>query len=147
MLFGGDALSTYLNDHLAGATAGVELAGRIAPDLQPEIDADRDTLLDVMDRLGAERDQLKAITAWSAEHARRLRPGWLMHDGLGRLEELEMMTLGVTGKLAMWEALRHALAEDPRLAGVDFDVLSARARSQLERLDRRRLDAAAGVLS
>jgi hypothetical protein len=142
MLLGGDALSTYLNDHLAGATAGVELAGRIAPDLQSEIDADRDTLLDVMDRLGAGQDQLKAIVAWGAEHARRVRPAWLLHDGLGRLEELEMLTLGVTGKRAMWEALRHTLAEDPRLAGIDFDVLVARARSQLERLERRRLDAA-----
>src|SRR6476659_412908 len=131
MQLGSDALTIYLNDHLAGATAGVELSGRIAPDLRPEIDADRDTLLDVMDRLGVGRDQLKAIAAWSAEHARRLRPGWLLHDGLGRLEELEIMTLGVTGKLAMWEALRHALAGDPRLAGVDLDVLSARARSQL----------------
>jgi hypothetical protein len=147
MLLGGDALSTYLNDHLAGATAGVELAGRIAPDLRPEIDQDRDTLLDIMDRLGAGRDQLKAIAAWGAEQARRARPGWLMYDGLGRLEELELLTLGVTGKLVMWEALRHALADDPRLAGVDLDVLAARARSQLERLDRRRLDAAATTLS
>jgi hypothetical protein len=147
MLLGGDALSTYLNDHLAGSSAGVELAGRIAPDLRPEIEADRATLLDVMDRLGAGRDQLKAAVARGAEYARRVRPGWLMHDGLGRLEELEMLTLGVTGKRAMWEALRHTLAEDPRLAGIDFDVLVARARSQLERLERRRLDAAAQALS
>jgi hypothetical protein len=146
MLLGGDALSTYLNDHLAGATAGVELAGRIAPDLQSEIDADRDTLLDVMDRLGAGQDQLKAIVAWGAEHARRVRPGWLLHSGLGRLEELEMLTLGVTGKLAMWEALRHTLAEDPRLAGIDLDELAARARSQLERLGQRRRAAAADAL-
>jgi hypothetical protein len=147
MLLDGDALSTYLNDHLAGSTAGVELAGRIAPDLRPEIAQDRETLLEVMERLDAGRDQLKAVAAWGAEHVRRLRPGWLLHSGLGRLEELEMLTLGVTGKLAMWEALRHALAGDPRLAGIDLEELADRARSQLERLEQRRRDAAAAVLS
>jgi hypothetical protein len=145
MLLKGDALATYLNDHLAGATAGVELAGRIAPDLQPEIAADRQTLLDVMDRLDAARDQIKAAAAWGAEHVRRLRPGWLLHSGLGRLEELELLALGVTGKLAMWEALAHALGDDPRLAGIDLAELADRARSQRERLEPRRRDAAAAL--
>ena len=147
MLFEGDALAIYLNDHLAGSTAGVELAGKIAPDLHPEIAEDRRTLVAVMDRLDVSRDQVKAVAAWGAEHARRLRPGWLLNSRLRRLEELEVLTLGVTGKLALWEALRHALAGDPRLAGLDFAALADRARSQLERLEPRRRDAAAAAFT
>lgn len=147
MLFDGDALAIYLNDHLAGSTAGVELAGRIAPDLQAEIAEDRRTLLEIMERLDVGRDQVKAIAAWGAEHARRLRPGWLLHSGLGRLEELELLALGVTGKLALWEALRDTLAGDPRLAGIDLGELADRARSQRERLEPRRRDAAAAAFT
>jgi len=61
----GELLAIYLNDHLAGATAGVELARRLRasneddPEFGPalaevcaEIEADRETLKTVMDRLG-----------------------------------------------------------------------------------------------
>jgi hypothetical protein len=156
ILRGGDALATYLNDHLAGSTAGLDLARRIA-DANPgteygevvgplagEIAEDRRALEDVMGRLGADRDELKLIAAWGAEQLRRLRPGWLLGEsGTGRLEELEMLGLGVTGKLALWEALQRTHAADPRLGGVDLQRLTDRARSQLERIEGLRLDAAA----
>jgi hypothetical protein len=155
--FGGDRLSTYLNDHLAGATAGVDLARRIARDnegnaygaevaeIAGEIAADRDALLEVLERLGVGRDQLRLLAAWGVEKARRVLPlPWLLdRHALGRLEEIESLILGVTGKLSLWISLSETRGSDPRLADVDFGELAGRARSQLERLGELRTQAAA----
>ena len=157
LLLGGDRLSTYLNDHLAGATAGVDLARRIARDnpgnaygaevaeIAGEIAEDRAALEEVMDRLGVGRDQLRLLAAWGVEKARRALPlPWLLdRHALGRLEELEALILGVTGKLSLWVSLGETRGGDPRVAGIDFGALADRARSQLERLGELRTQAAA----
>ena len=53
------------------------------------------------------------------------------------------LRVGTRGsKLALWQALRHTRAADPRLEGIDLDELIARARSQRRRLERLRLRAA-----
>jgi hypothetical protein len=69
----------------------------------------------------------------------RLKPG-------GRFEDLETLSLGVEGKLALWVALHRAYGDDPRLRGIDLDALSDRARSQRRRIEQQRLDAAEGAL-
>jgi hypothetical protein len=157
LLLNGDRLSTYLNDHLAGSTAGLDLARRIARDNQGnaygaavaeiagEIAADRDALLEVMERFGVGRDQLRLLAAWSVEKARRVLPlPWLLdRHALGRLEELEALILGVTGKLSLWVSLSETRSGDPRVADIDFGELADRARSQLERLGALRTQAAA----
>jgi len=157
LLPGGDRLATYLNDHLAGATAGLDLARRIARDnesndygaelaeIAGEIAADRDALQDVMDRLGVGRDHLRMLAGWGVEKARRVLPlPWLLdRRALGRLEEVEALILGVTGKLSLWVSLGETRGGDPRLADVDFGELADRARSQLERLGELRTQAAA----
>ena len=154
--FGEDRLSIYLNDHLGGATAGANLARRLADDdrssatgavlaaIADEIAQDRETLLDVMQRLSVGRDQVKAALGWGAEKASRLKfTGELLgHTALSRLEELEALALGVEGKLALWQALRHTHGSDPRLAGVDLEDLIDRARSQRRRLEQQRRNAA-----
>jgi hypothetical protein len=157
----GDPLAIYLNDHLAGATAGLELARRAASsnranaygpvldELAGEIAADRDALQDAMARLGVGRDRVKLLAAWGAEKAGRLKlnGSLLGYSPLSRLEELELLLLGVEGKLALWRSLRHTHAADPRLAGVDFDGLMARAQAQRRRLERLRLGAATDALA
>jgi hypothetical protein len=138
--FGESALSIYLNDHLAGATLGVELARRVVPgELATEIDEDRAVLIDVMERLSVGRDRARIAIGWGTEKVLRLKPG-------GRFLELETLSLGVEGKLALWQALDHAYGDDPRLQGIDLDALSARARSQRRRIEQRRLDAAGKAL-
>jgi hypothetical protein len=153
----GDRLSTYLNHHLAGATAGVDLARRIARDnennaygaavaeIAGEIAADRAALEAAMERLGVDRDHLRQLTAWGVEKARRALPlPWLLdRHALGRLEELEALLLGVTGKLSLWVSLGETRGGDPRLDGIDLAALAGRARSQLERLGELRTRAAA----
>jgi hypothetical protein len=154
---GEDRLSVYLNDHLAGATLGVDLARRAArnnrasaygPVLErvaDEIEQDRVTLTTLMDRLGVGQDWVKVVLSWGLEKASRLKLSseLLGYSPLRRLEELETLSLGVEGKLALWVALRRALATDPRLEGIDLEELIARARSQRRRVERLRVRAAA----
>jgi hypothetical protein len=153
---GEDRLSIYLNDHLAGATAGVSLARRAAGNnrstgygevlqaLADELDEDRRTLVDIMGRLAVGRDRVKVVLGWGAEKAGRLKfNGELLgYSPLSRLEELEALSLAVEGKLALWTTLRRTHGSDPRLRGVDLDELVDRARSQRRRLERQRRRAA-----
>src|SRR5262249_42651713 len=76
LVSGNRYLATYLNDHLAGATVGVELArraagsnkgsryGAVLQDLSAEIAEDRTTLTDLMATVGVGRDRLKVLAAW-----------------------------------------------------------------------------------
>ena len=156
MLGLGDRLSTYLNDHLAGSTAGVNLARRAAESnegmsygpvlatLAAEIQEDRQSLLDVMERLSVGQDRLKLALAWGAEKAGRLKLNGELrgYSPLSRLEELEALSLGVEGKLGLWRTLQRTRGSDPRLSGVDLDELVRRARSQRRRLENQRARAA-----
>jgi hypothetical protein len=158
--FGDDRLSIYLNDHLAGATVGVNLARRAAGSnretsygpvlekLAEEIEEDRRSLLQVMERLAVGEDHLKIAVAWGAEKLGRLKLNGelLRYSPLSRLEELEALSLGVEGKLALWKALRETHGEDRQLTGIDLDELIGRAQSQRRRLERQRLQAAAEAL-
>ena len=53
--------------------------------------------------------------------------------------ELEILALGVEGKLRLWLALERRADEGPK--GADLRALVTRARSQLERLEQYRMDA------
>lgn len=150
-------LAIYLNDHLAGATAGSELARRAAAsnrgtsyapfleDLANQIDEDRASLLAAMRTLKIRVDPLKVAGAWGAEKLGRLKlNGRLLgYSPLSRVVELEALALGVHGKLAMWRSLE---ALEPALglpAGIDLPKLAGRAERQLEELETHRLRAVA----
>src|SRR3954449_4281567 len=108
-----------------------------------EIAQDRETLLAVMARLGVREDRVKVALAKAAEQASRAKLG--ARQPLNRLELLEALSLGVEGKLAMWEALKHSRAGLPET--FDLDALIARARSQRERLEGERMRAADAAFS
>ncbi len=149
-------LPIYLNDHLAGATAGVDLARRSASSnegsefgelmgrLAEEIESDRKALEDIMDDLGVSKDPLKIGAAWLAEKAGRLKlNGHLVkYSDLSRLLEFEGLALGVEGKGALWRSLRHIASVEPRLDTGRLDELIARADRQREELERYRVRAA-----
>ena len=153
-------LATYLNDHLAGSTAGRDLARRLASSnrgsdfygpateqLADEIGEDREALLEIMRSLDVGVDHVKVAGGWTVEKLGRLKLNGRLfsYSPLSRLVELEAITLGVRGKLAMWEALAAVLAGDERLARVDLE-LAERAVAQLETLERLRLAAAGEAL-
>jgi hypothetical protein len=149
-------LATYLNDHLGGSTVGTRLARRIAQNnrsneygavmeqVAREIEEDRETLLELMERLSVSQNQVKVATAWVTENATRLKLASLLTGSseLSRLEELETLSLGVAGKLSMWTALAPTVGSDERLRGIDLEELIKRARSQRQRIERLRRRAA-----
>jgi hypothetical protein len=156
-----DPLGIYLNDHLAGATAGVELARRVAKagqlpadqetvrQLAAEITEDRAALMQIMRTLGIPVRGYKVFAAWAGEKAGRLKPNGRIRtrSPLSSLEELEILRLGVEGKVAVWRTLRAHAGDDPRLEAAQLDELTARAGRQAEVLDDLHRRAAAHVLA
>lgn len=159
MLFEKRLLAIYLQDHLAGATAGRDLArracsanagtelGSFLGGLELEIAEDRESLLEIMRHLEVEPDRLKLAGAWAGEKLGRLKLNGEItgYSPLSRLVELEGLTLGVTGKLSLWQNLQRAIGE--HLAAFDLDRLITRAQGQLDGLQEHRLAAAAGALA
>jgi hypothetical protein len=149
-------LGIYLNDHLAGATGGAELARRVAATrregeagdvllrLAADIAADRAALLEIMTTLSVPVRAYKVCAGWIGEKAGRLKLNGrlLSRSPLSSLEELELMRLGVTGKAAGWRTLRLLADTDPRLDRGRLDELIARADSQLGLLEDLRVRAA-----
>src|SRR5437764_745262 len=139
--FGGDLLAIYLQDHLAAATSGLELArrahrsnegteyGDFLGALEREIAKDRKALRELMNRLEVGEDRLKIAAGWTAEKAGRLKLNGRLtsYSPLSRVVELEALMAGVTGKLAGWRALRRLAEQDERLDPVELDRLIASA--------------------
>jgi hypothetical protein len=155
----GGLLAIYLNDHLAGATGGVELARRLRasneddPEFGPvlaevcaEVEADRETLKAVMDRLGVGQSKLKPLGAVLGERLGRLKLNGRLrgYSPLSRLDELELLQIGVVGKRRLWRALEHTHPGD--LPDFDLAALAERATGQLRRLEALHLKAAALAL-
>ena len=150
-------LAIYLNDHLAGATVGVELVRRTAREnagtdlgaflrdrLLPEILEDRQTLERLMRQPGIARSRPKIAAAWVVEKLGRLKLNGELtrYSPLSRLLELEGLAAGIEGKRALW----LALGETTSVEGFDFDALAERAADQRARLEGHRLQAAARAL-
>ena len=150
-------LATYLNDHLAGATGGLELFRHAAgaqhsPQLEritQEIAEDRQSLLAILRALDVPVDRLKVAAGWVGEKAMRLKPnGSLLHRSpLDAVVELESMTLGVQGKAAGWRVLRALADTEPALDGVALDRLIERADRQVSELEQLRMAAALAALA
>jgi hypothetical protein len=153
-------LATYLNDHLGGATAGVELVRRAArenegselgaflSELAVEIAADRDTLQAVMGELGVKPDRAKVAAGWAVEKVGRLKPNAQLrgYSPLSPLVELEGLLVGIQGKLAMWRALAE-IADAGGLDRARLEALAARAEGQQADVERYRLEVARRALS
>jgi hypothetical protein len=151
------ALGIYLNDHLAGATGGVELARRAAgaehgsslgPPLRAlaeEIAADRESLKELMTRLDVSVATYKVYAGWAAEKAGRLKlnGGLLGRTALAPVLELEGLRLGIEGKASLWRVLRARAAGDERVEAAALDRLLDRAAQQAEVVERLRRQAAA----
>jgi hypothetical protein len=153
-------LGIYLNDHLAGAIAGSELAKRAARNnegtplvafldrLTTDIDEDRRALETLMSDLGVRRDVVKDAAAWMAEKVGRLKlNGRLVgYSDLSRLVELEGLSLGVEGKLAMWRNLSRIRQRYPALEHTNIEELIQRAEAQRRELEEVRQEAAVQAL-
>ena len=153
------AINVYLNDHLAGAMLGSDLAeqirqrhegsplGELMSSISTEIEEDRQQLVDLMKQMNISQNPIKQATGWLAEKASRLK-----FSGFGSGEPdqsafmaLEMLTLGIEGKASMWKALSEVQSQYPPLASTNLEELIARADKQFDALEHERL--AAGALA
>ena len=137
-------LRIYLQDHLAGSTAGLELARRTrganegteyGPPLAKiadEIEADRRALQGVMEDLGFGGDSIKNVAAWGLEKVGRLKMNGQLtgYSPLSRLVELEGLLTGITGKRALWVSLIALAPTEPRLDAARLERLRDRADEQ-----------------
>ena len=137
-------LRIYLQDHLAGSTAGLELARRTrganegteyGPPLAKiadEIEADRRQLQGIIEDLGFSGDAIKNAAAWGVEKAGRLKLNGQLrgYSPLSRVVELEGLLTGITGKLALWVSLLQLAPSEPRLDADRIERLRDRADAQ-----------------
>ena len=155
------AMDVYLNDHLAGAMLGSDLAeqirdqnentplGELMRSLASQIEEDRQTLIGLMQRMDSSKNPVKQAGAWVIEKASRAKFGGLTsgEPQLGTFMAVESLALGVLGKLSLWRALAEVADQHPALASVDLNELIERAQTQYDRLEHERLAASRRALS
>lgn len=155
-----DPLHIYLNDHLAGATAGVELVrtaaenhdgdlGEFFTELADGISADFNTLTSLIDQLNAHASGAKeAFAKVGAEISASKFSGESIDDpAFGTFLTLETLSIGVEGKACMWKALKVVEGDYRELSALDIDALIEKAQSQRDAIEGKRLEVAAGALS
>jgi hypothetical protein len=148
-----EAIITYLNDHLAGSVAALQLLDHLAEitsgsererffvALGREIHEDQEILSEMLGRLGGKESRARKAAAWLTEKIgeAKLRlddPG----DGTLRLlEAIETLELGIQGKLALWRCLEAVADQIPQFGSVDFVRLQRRAEDQVQRVEAQRL--------
>lgn len=154
-------LAIYLNDHRAGAVAGLELAKRTLDNnkgteyeaflaqLVADIEADRAVLETLIERSAIPKSPVKPAVAWATERIGRLKLNGAItgYSPLSRLIELEGLRLGVEGKLCLWRSLRHSRPPQLEATDEELDDLVARAEAQIEAIEEHRLKAAATALA
>jgi hypothetical protein len=148
-------LGSYLNDHMAGSVAALELLENLIKaqagkplekffrDLRDEVSADQEVVKTLVRRFARESTLRQAI-GWMAEKFNRvkLRLAGEKAGELGLVEALEILVLGITGKQLLWRALSASLGDSPLLRGIDLSQLEQRAIDQSERVEAHRLEAA-----
>ena len=156
-----EVFTTYLNDHLAGSVAALELVGHLLESskgtarenlfvtLKTEIEADQVVLQDLLRQAGGRESKVRRAAAWLGE---KLGEAKLKIDDTGTgelalLEALETLALGIQGKLALWRALEAARGRRSEIQKLDLATLKSRAIAQHERVDAERLRVARLALS
>jgi len=154
-------MDVYLNDHLAGAMLGSELAKQIRDrhqgtplgdameSIAPQIEEDRQVLIDLMERIGTSPNPVKQASGWIAEKASRLKFSGAMAGDAdnGAFMALESLTLGVEGKRSLWTVLKEVAPQYPPLASTKLDELIDRAEAQHSALEHERLAAGRRALT
>ena len=150
----------YVNDHLASATGGIELVGRMlglhrgSPYEEPlrqllaELREEKESLRAIMAAMGMGVTQYKQVGVWVAEKVTRvvkLNGRVLSRSPLSDLVEFEFLASGVRAKRSGFETLRIAAEVEPRLPSGELDRLIDQAHRQYEWLTDARRDVAAAV--
>jgi len=140
-------LAIYVNDHRAGAAAGLALAKRALKEnvgtafgdalsvVVAAIEQDKAQLERVAQALGVRSDPMKLGLARVGELVARVKPNGQIrgYSPLSRLIEIESLLAGIDAKRSLWLSLQTA--NRPELRAMDFDALIRRATEQRELLE------------
>jgi hypothetical protein len=139
-----DWLPAYLQDHLAGSVAAVDLARRrrdaetdgsskaILQRFIEDVEEDRSRLRDLMDELGTRPSVPKQAIATGASWLDAAR-SVVGSPGLSRIRDLELLLMGVRGKELLWQTLGRLGVLDPPTHRVLLERVTNQ-RGALERL-------------
>jgi hypothetical protein len=142
-------LAIYMNDQLALGVLWREIARRSAranhgseagaalADVATAIAEDVETFEQIMRRIDVPKQPAKPVLAMAGERVGRLKlNGHLKgYSPLSRFEELDLLVMGIDGKVVLWTNLRDHADLGTRLPDADFDALIERARDQRSRLE------------
>jgi hypothetical protein len=148
-------VATYLNDHLAGSVAALEMLDQLIKthegkplshffqELRADVRKDQEVLRMLVQRFGKE-SAIRKAGAWMVEKFSRakLKVAGENAGETGLVQALEALVLGITGKQLLWRALNATLGSSPLLRGADLAHLEERAIEQVERVEAKRLEAA-----
>jgi hypothetical protein len=154
-----DNLATYLNDHLAGSVAALNMIDHLIEifekkplaqffrDLRGEIAADQADLQWLIEKLDKKHNAIRKAGAWVAEKLSRakIRPSESLEGQMGLYLALEGLVIGITGKCVLWRGLEAAAFGAPELRGLDYAQLQVRAKEQRDRVEAKRLELAPSV--
>ena len=146
-------LTAYLHDHLAGSVAAIELIDDLVnasddaslkqflADLKREIESDQKVLEQLISGAGESEGVVRKAAAWVSEKVARAKFKIAGEDlgGLGLVQALEMLALGIRGKELLWRAL--AVSNWGPLRDIDLAKLERRAVEQQMRVEEKRVKA------
>jgi len=153
-------LGAYLNDHLAGSVAALELIGRLATahtrtpigdtmlGFQKSLEQEQDVVRALIAAQGESESKFAMSMAWIGEKVSRLKigPGGDDESGLMLFEALEVLSVCFWGRRSLWRTLEHLEGHTPGVTGLNGRALAENAEAQIAVLERLRLDASIGAL-
>ena len=150
-------LDTYLHDHLAAAIGAIELIELLhrrveEPDVRSvlawlllEVKRDEAALQEIAEGLAIGSSTLKTSAAWVSARFVSLKTREAQ-DAFGSFEGLEVLALGILGKLHLWKALGRSAAFASDAYKPDLETLIRRAEDQHSKVEELRLYLAGIVL-
>lgn len=146
-------LATYLNDHLAGSVAALALIGDMGnavkdpalksflAQLKDEITGEQKVLRIILQANDMKEGSFKKAAAWLGEKASAPKFGGSVddNDSLAVMQGLEMLYMGITGKMLQWAAFQAAIAPMVEALGFDLKGLQKRAEAQRSMVEEFRL--------
>lgn len=143
-------LRTYLQDHLAGAQFATPLLAELvaqehdadiakfASNLLTEIEDDKRVVENILARLDTTTSVFKEASAWIAQKLGRAKLQ-IGSDPFSIFEALEVLSIGIQGKFALWTALEEIAPSEDALRSLDLTALCERAAEQHGRVECQRI--------
>jgi hypothetical protein len=140
----------YLNDHLAGSVAAIEMIEHLIESypaerdflvaLRDDIRADQTVLKRLIDRIEFRESAPRKALAWLAEKAGEWKLSLDDKNGgeFRWFEALELLSLGIEGKRLLWGTFAVAAEHIHLLQGIDYPQLIQRAQQQRKDVDAHR---------